>query len=115
MKFLTLLYSDETKQLAHDSPEMAAQMEGFNRFYSEVNEAGAFKAGDPVQGSATASTVRVRDGASSSSPGPFAPGPHQLVGFYVLDCADQAEAERYAAKIPTAAQGAVEVRPIMTF
>ena len=115
MKFLVLLYGDESKMPARDSHEHARQLAAYGQFFEEVNRAGVLRAGDPVQGPSTATTVRVRDGATHTSPGPFSPGPEQLIGFYVLDCDDRSQAEAYAAKIPAAAEGAVEVRPIMVF
>jgi hypothetical protein len=71
------------------------------------------KAGDPVQGPQTSTTVRVRGGATQPTNGPFNAGPDQIIGFYVLDCKDGDEAVEYAAKIPAASTGAVEVRPIL--
>jgi hypothetical protein len=63
--------------------------------------------------SATATTVGVRGGSTKTSSGPFASGKEQIIGFYVLDCKDQSEAVTYAAKIPAASHGAIEVRPIL--
>ena len=72
-------------------------------------------AGDPLEPTATATTVRVRGGKTESTDGPFAETKEQLGGYYILDCKDLDEAIAYAARIPTAAFGSVEVRPIMVF
>ena len=115
MKFLVLLYADESKLPPFGTPESDQAMAGYNKFYEDTNQAGVFKGGDPVQGSATSSTVRVRDGKTTTSAGPANPAGDQVIGFYELECKDQAEAEGYAARIPAASVGAVEVRPIMAF
>ena len=113
MKYLALLYGDQSKGPAPGTPEMDKMLEGYNNFFAEVSGNGVLQSGDPVQGPDAASTVRVRDGVSKATSGPFASGAEQVIGYYVLDCADQAEAEKYAAKIPAASSGAVEVRPIL--
>lgn len=113
MKYLFLLYNNEQTRLAPDSPEMQQVLQAYGAFYEDVSSRGLFQSGDPVQGSDTATTVRVRDGKTASKSGPFNSGAEQIVGFYVLDCKDEAEAVACAAKIPAAASGAVEVRPIL--
>lgn len=112
MKYLYLLYADESQMPAPGSPEMLEQLEGYNAFYKEVSEKDLFKAGDPVQGSASSTTVRARNGSVEQTPGPFGKG-DQVIGFYVLDCASPEEAVEYAAKIPAAKHGAIEVRPTL--
>jgi hypothetical protein len=112
MKYLFLLYDNLAAGPAPDSREAGAVYSAYNTFYEETSAAGAFQGGDPVQPMA-GSTVRVRDGAAETTSGPFVTGPEQLVGFYVLDCANEAAAATYAAKIPAASTGTVEVRPIM--
>ena len=68
-----------------------------------------------LQGIATATTVRVRDGKAEATDGPFAETKEQLGGYYLLDCKDLDEAIEYAAKIPSAKHGSIEIRPIMKF
>jgi hypothetical protein len=113
MKYLFLLYDNEALAPAPGSPEMQQQLQGYGAFYEEVASRGLFQSGDPVQGSNTATTVRVRGGATQPTRGPHDSGPEQVIGFYVLDCKDSEEAVACAAKIPAAATGAVEVRPIL--
>lgn len=112
MKYLFLLYADESAAPAPGSPDLELQVAAYGRYYEEVSGRGLFQSGDPVQPSRTATTVRVRDGAPQTATGPFVPGKDQVIGFYVLDCKDGDEAVTYAAKIPAASHGAVEVRPI---
>ncbi len=113
MKHLLVLYADESGFPPPGSPEAEKQMAGYDAFYKEVSGRDAFQGGDPVQPSATATTVSVRDGKAEATPGPARPGGEQIIGFYVLDVRDQAEAVELAAKIPAAAHGHVEVRPIL--
>ena len=74
-----------------------------------------FDGGDGLQGSATATTVRVRDGERLLTDGPFAETKEQLGGFYALECKDLDEALAWAARIPEAQFGAVEVRPVIDY
>ncbi|HEY5197214.1 MAG TPA: YciI family protein [Solirubrobacteraceae bacterium] len=113
MKYLFLLYADENGFPPQDSPEAQAIYAAYGAFFEEVSASGALKAGDPVQASTTAKTVTLRDGQTSATDGPAAPGGEQVIGFYVLDVADEAEAVALAAKIPAAAHGRVEARPIL--
>jgi hypothetical protein len=113
MKYLFLLYADETAFPAPGSPEMQATLDAYGAFYELVSASGAFKAGDPVQPSSSATTVTVRDGQRSTSSGPAKAGGEQIIGFYVLEVGSDAEAVELAAKIPAAGHGRVEARPIL--
>jgi len=112
VKYLYLLYADESKMPAPGTAAFNAQNDAFNNYFAEIDGKGIFKAGDPVQPSGTSKTVRVRNGSTNANPGPFNKGGDQLVGFYVVDCKDIDEAVKYAAKCPAASVGALEVRPI---
>ncbi|HXA29349.1 MAG TPA: YciI family protein [Candidatus Angelobacter sp.] len=113
MKYAFLLWQDESKMPAPGTPAFDAQNQAYGAFYEEAAAGGHFQVGDPFQPSTAGTTVRVRGGATAAESGPHAGGPEQLIGYYVLDVADQAQAVALAAKIPAAAAGAVEVRPIM--
>ncbi|MBV9880173.1 MAG: YciI family protein, partial [Gemmatirosa sp.] len=76
---------------------------------------GNFKAGDALQPSSTATTVRVRNGKTLTTDGPFAETREQLGGFYMVDAANLDEAIAIAARIPSARIGSIEVRPVMVF
>jgi hypothetical protein len=115
MKYLFLLYSEEGGGPAPDSPEMQAVLAAYGAFFEEVDGQGKFVAGDAIQPSSTAKTVAVRDGRTESTAGPARPGGEQVIGYYVLEVADENEAIELAAKIPAAAHGRVEARPIMVF
>ena len=110
MRYMLLLYQDE--KLIHMSPEEMAKWEAFTK---EVTDAGVYEDGRALQPVPTATTVRVRDGETVTTDGPFAETKEQLGGFYLLNCKDLDEAIVYAAKIPLAPTGSVEVRPVMEF
>ena len=114
MKFLYLLYADESKMPAPDSAQMQQQQAAFGSYYEELSGRGMFKGGDPVQPSKTATTVRVRNGSLKTAAGPFTTGSEQVIGFYVVEAKNQDEAIAYAAKVPSASVGAIEVRPIIS-
>jgi hypothetical protein len=112
VKFLYLLYADESKMPAPGSPSFHTQNDAYNNYYGELDGAGMFKAGDPVMPSSTSKTVRVRNSATQVSAGPFGKG-DQVIGFYVIEAKDIDQAIQFAAKCPAAAVGAVEVRPVV--
>ena len=115
MKYLLTIYTDESG-FADVTPEQVQQvMAAYEAFGREVTEAGVMLGGEGLQPTSTATTVRVRDGERLLTDGPFAETKEQLGGFYVLDCKDLDEALGWAAKIPGAQQGAVEVRPVMDY
>jgi hypothetical protein len=113
MRYLLTIYGDESQTM---SPQDGARiMEAYGRFGQEVEAAGAFVAGAGLQPTPTATTVRVRDGERLITDGPFAETKEQLGGFYLLECKDLDEAIEWAAKIPGAQGGSIEVRPEMDY
>jgi hypothetical protein len=113
MKYLCLLYADESQSPAPGSPEMNAILEAYGKFFEEVTGAGVMAGGDPVEPSANAVTVRERSGSVQTTAGPYSPEGEQIIGYYIFECPSAEEAVKWAAKIPAAKQGAVEVRPIL--
>jgi hypothetical protein len=115
MRYLLLLYGDES-QWANASPEeIQNDMNAYEAFGREVTESGAFVAGEGLEATNAATTVRIRDGETSLTDGPFAETREQLGGFYLLECKDLDEAVKWASKIPSAFNGSVEVRPVMNY
>ena len=115
MKYLLTIYNDES-QYANATPEQIGKIfEAHGRFGQAATEAGVLRGGEGLQPTATATTVRVRDGETMLTDGPFAETREQLAGFYLLECADLDEAVRWASKVPSAAMGSVEVRPVITY
>ena len=113
-KYVFLLWQDESKTERPGTPGFDAESGAYGALQQELMGAGAFQAGDPLQPSAAAQVVRVRNGSTEASKGTLASGAEQLVGFYELECKDDADAAHWAAKIPAAAKGAVEVRPVLS-
>lgn len=113
MQYMFLLYYDESQLPAPGSAAQAELYQAYGAFTEGVNKAGAFKAGDPLQSSSTATVVRAPGkGGTVTTDGPFAESKEQLGGYYILECADLDEAVEWAAKIPAAWHGSVEVRPV---
>jgi hypothetical protein len=115
MKYLLTIYADESRYATMTPEDSAELMAGYGAFGREAQEAGVLLGGEGLQPTATATTVRVRDGEALFTDGPFAETREQLGGYYLLECADLDEAARWAAKIPDAQGGAVEVRPVMDY
>ena len=109
MRYMFLIYDDETSPMGEDPATFAE----YGKFTALVSEKGVLRAGDPLQPTATSTTVRIRDGNAITTDGPFAETKEQLGGYYILDCKDLDEALQYAAKIPSARFGSIEVRPIL--
>ena len=91
---------------------MAAEFAEYEKFTSHVRERGVMLAGEALQPVATATTVRVVDGKTLTTDGPFAETKETLGGFYLVEAADLDEAIGFAAMIPGAKHGSIEVRPI---
>lgn len=113
MKYMFLIFSDESTNAQPGTPEFAEVMAAYGAFGAEITMNGVYVSGEPLLPVATASTVSVRGGKRSVTDGPFAETKEQLGGYYILDCKDLDEALDYAAKIPTAHIGHIEVRPVM--
>ena len=109
MQYALLIYGTAADE-EDFSPET---MDGYNAFTAHVRERGVLKAGEALHPVSTATTVRVRDGRTVTTDGPFAETKELLGGFYIVDAADLDEAIGYAALIPGAKTGSVEVRPIV--
>ncbi len=113
MQYLLLIYQAEVAAgAAIDDEVMASELASYAAFTRESRERGQFLAGEALEPTRTATSVRVRDGQVVVTDGPFAETKEALGGFYLLDCRDIDEAIEMAAKIPAARRGTVEVRPI---
>lgn len=115
MQYLALIYSAPEKDPAYGSPEFKAMMEGYFAFTAFLKEKGAFVSGDGLKGTETATSLRVRGGKVETMDGPFAETKEHLGGYYLMEVPDLDTALKYAAKIPTAAHGTIELRPVMTY
>jgi hypothetical protein len=115
MKYLMAIYANEAAEAQLPAEEMQAMMGAYYQFTTEVKQKQVYVAGEALHPTSSATTVRVRDGKTTATDGPFAETKEQLGGFYLLDCRDLDEAIEYAAKIPGSAHGSIEIRPIMVF
>jgi hypothetical protein len=116
MKYLFTLYNEEGGWDDVTPEEMRAGMEPWNEYSRQVTGAGVFVAGEGLQPSATATTVKIEeDGERLVTDGPFAETKEQLGGFYLLDCENLDEALEWAKKIPLREGGSIEVRPVMDY
>lgn len=113
MQYIALIYQNEADAVAPGTPEFGEIMEGYMAATAVYKKDGVMVAGEPLQGTDTATTVRIRNGKTETMDGPFAETKEQLGGFYIFDCENLDSAIKYAAMIPTAKHGSVEVRPIM--
>ncbi len=92
--------------------ELAAQHQRWNDYTDAIKDAGLFVGGDALTGIDTATTVRVRDGETQITDGPFAETKEFLVGYYLIESPDLDTALEWAARMPNIEYGSVEVRPI---
>ena len=109
MKYMALIYGSEDGWSALSEEE---QQRATERYMTLAREPVTVR-GDQLQDPDTATTVRVRDGETLTTDGPFAETKEQLGGYYLIDCASLDEALEFAARIPAAERGAVEVRPVV--
>src|SRR5207244_10811319 len=114
-QYLLLIYENEKNYATMSENESKKIMGEYFAFTEEIKKAGKMVAGDALQPTHTATTVRVRDGKRLTTDGPFAETKEQLGGYYLVEAGDLDEAIAIAAKIPCARFGSVEVRPILTF
>ena len=115
MQYALTIYDDQSKygEAPPDAPRETSA--AYARLTEEMRAAGVFRGGEGLQPVTTATTVRVPNGERLVTDGPFAETKEQLAGFYVLDCKDLDEAIEWAAKIPGAKDGCVEVRPVIQY
>ena len=112
MQYMLLIYDDESIIPAMSEAERGAFMADYGTFTQSIVASGHFKAGDALDGTQTARSVRVRNGDMTVSNGPFAETSEALGGYYLVEAADMDEAIAIAARIPTARNGTIEVRPV---
>lgn len=115
MQYMLLIYDDEKVWNSMSEQERGTIYGDYMKFTKEIRESGHFVAGDALQPTATATTVRVKGGKSLTTDGPFAETREQLGGYYVIEAKDLDEAVSVAARIPSARFGSIEVRPVMIY
>jgi hypothetical protein len=115
VQYMLLIYGDQSQWGSMSEEEMGQVMQAYGTFTQELQDSGAMVAGDALQRTDTATTVRVRDDEMLTTDGPFAETKEQLGGYYLVNVGSLDEALEWAAKIPGARHGSIEVRPVMVF
>src|SRR5260221_5236804 len=115
MKYLCLIYDDESTMGTMTREQGDAMMGEYHAFTAGIKKSGHYVGGEALQPTRTATTVRVRQGKTSTTDGPFAETKEQLGGYYLIDAKDLNDAIQVAARIPSARMGSIEIRPIMVF
>ncbi len=115
MQYLLMIYSAEDAGPQPGTDEFMQMIGEYQKFTEQTQNDGVFIGGEALDSITTATTVKVRNGNQEITDGPFAETKEALGGYYLLDCSDLDQAIAYAAKIPTAAYGRIEIRPVMNF
>jgi len=113
MKYILLIYHDEQAWNRRTEAERQQIYREYRELIQQLKSSGQYLAGDQLQPTTTASSVRVRDGKQMVTDGPFAETREQIGGFFMIDAKDLEEANRIAGRIPSARTGAIEVRPVV--
>ncbi len=110
MQYLLLIYQSEAAAKAsRENPAMFAE---YGKLTQDMKDAGQYKGGNALQPVSTATTVKVRDGKTLATDGPFAETREQLGGFYLIEAAHLDDAIALAQRIPAARNGSIEIRPV---
>src|SRR6516165_1021572 len=113
MQYMLLIYSDPSGWVSMSEADRGALYGAYGAFTEELQASGKHVAGDALQGLETATSVRVRDGETLTTDGPFAETKEVLGGYYLIDVDTLDEALEWAAKLPGSWHGHIEVRPIV--
>ena len=115
MQYMLLIYDDESHWRDLPEDERNSIMHEYFSFTEALRDSGKYVAGDALQPTGTAKSVQVREGAPLTTDGPFAETKEQLGGYYLVDVDSEDEALEWAARIPSARWGTIEVRPVVVF
>ena len=113
MRYMLLIYDRESDWAAMSEEESGKMFQEYMTFTEDIRTSGHMVSGDALQPVSTATTVRVRNGKTVPTDGPFAETREQLGGFYIIEAKDLDEATSIAARIPGSRTGSVEIRPVM--
>jgi hypothetical protein len=112
MNYLLLIYGNQADLAALSESDRNKMSNEYTEFTKSIVQAGHFKAGDRLKPTSSASTVRVRNGKTAITDGPFAETREQLGGYYLIEAKNLDEATAIAARVPGARHGSIEVRPV---
>src|ERR1700726_456167 len=115
MQYLLLIYQNEADYAKLDAAASQKMLAEYGAFTQGIIQSGNFKAGDALQPISTATTVRVREGKTLTTDGPFAETREQLGGYYMIEAKNLDEAIAIASRVPSAKSGSIEVRPVMVY
>src|SRR5262249_44729773 len=113
MKYMLLIHTDEQAWRGLSDPERQRIYGEYRQFIQQIQSAGQHLAGSQLQPTSLATPVRVRNGKRLVTDGPFAETREQLAGYFLVEAKDLDEALAIAARIPSARDGAIEVRPVV--
>jgi len=108
MKFMLMIYEDDADRVAN----MDERMPNCGAYVEAMKKAGIYLSGERLRGVTTATTVRVAADGTSVVDGPYVEAKEQLGGYHIIDVPDLDTALTWASRCPSAARGAVEVRPV---
>ncbi len=111
MQYMLLIYGDEKNWLNMSEKEIQKIIQAYTAYSQELAASGVLRGGSELAPVSTATTVRVRNGKTVTTDGPFAETKEQLGGYYLIDVPNLDEAIKWAAKIPSALNGSIEIRP----
>ncbi len=115
MKYVLLIYHEEAEQAQMSEAEQKELTDAYWAYSAELKQAGVVLGSNALYPTMTAKSVRVRNGQTLSIDGPFAETKEQLGGLYLIEVDSEEQAIQWAAKIPTAKSGTIEVRPVIEF
>ena len=115
MQYLLLIYENEAEAAARGEAGRDEMVSEYRTFTQSIIQGGQFRAGDALKPTSTATTVRVRNGKTLTTDGPFAETREQLGGYYLIEAKNLDEAIALAARVPSAKFGSIEVRPVMVY
>ena len=113
MQYLLLIYGAEGAWESHTEDDRQAMYREYSAFTNDLREQGKLISANELQPTATATTISVRDGEPVVTDGPFAETKEALGGYYLIEAESLDEALEWAARIPSAREGAIEVRPVV--
>jgi len=114
MKYLLLMYWNQSETPEYTPEEQQALQREWLSYNKKTKDAGVLIDTNGLAPAASATTIRVREGKTLITDGPFAETHEQMGGYYMLECADLDEAIKWAERIPAVNQGAIEIRPLWT-
>lgn len=115
MQYMLLIYNDATKEPAYGTADFNEMMGGYFAANARMKADGVLRGGESLRGIETATSLRIRSGKTETMDGPFAETREYLGGYYIIEVPDLDAALTYAALIPSAAFGTIEVRALMDY